>query len=169
MEVGVSGTWRFVVEPTPDTEAESEVFPNGTTNEGLNYLLNVAFRGGVQYTQWYQGFIYGSYSYISHFDTMVSHPGWNEIFINNGFVGTRFAWSVATTPAIGGVLEGLATHAQNTGQNPSALIRGAILTASPDESTAGPLFSTAVMNANLTVPYTSGVVFTYGIRLTPRS
>lgn len=169
MEVGVSGEYRFVFEPTSEDEAEEVVVPNGTTTEGLNYLLNCAFRGGVQYTNWYQGFVFSSYISSSHTDTFLGHPGWAEVFINNGITGTRFAWSIATTPPAGGVLEGLATHAQNTGQSPSTSVRGCFLTSSPDDASPGILFSTAIMNSPVTIPITGGVVFTYGIRLTPRS
>lgn len=49
------------------------------TNEGLNYLLNMAFHGTTLISDWYIGLISGSgFISVDVNDTMSSHPGWTE-------------------------------------------------------------------------------------------
>ncbi len=51
---------------------------NGTTNEGLNYLLDVVL-GSETKPSWYVGLIRDdNYSALAAGDTMASHAGWEE-------------------------------------------------------------------------------------------
>lgn len=160
MEIDVSGLWRFVF----DDDVESPVdVPNGVTYEGLNYLLNAAFRGGPQYS-FYVGYIDwqngGANPAFSPNDTYSSHSGWLESWLGSS-PGARASW--APNPAAGGVM-------QNTGQTvtPPAgaqTILGVFLTSSNANSSSGILYSTAVMSAPQLF---ATATYAYGVRLTPK-
>lgn len=57
------------------------LFPNGITNVGKNYILNVGFDTGSQIAQtsWFIGLIDNtSFTALNATDTMASHSGWIE-------------------------------------------------------------------------------------------
>jgi len=170
MEVGVSGVFELIFE-SPDGEVQERVeIPNGTTLDGLNYMLEVGFRGGVQETGWAFGFIDApSYSYVSHNDTLSSHPGWTESSaLIGGGTYVRYTWDVAPNPAAGGALTGTPVSGGAVGPLGAAL-RGCFLSSSLIHGNPGLLFNTAITAATYNAPAGIGLHVAYTIRLTPRS
>lgn len=156
MYIEVSGKWRFVFDDGPPIE-----IPNGATYEGLNYLLNVGFRGGSQ-VSWFVGYIDPAFAGVSPNDTFSSHPGWIETWLGFG-PGRRASWLGGS--AAGGVLTGNNQHLDISGVGPTT-IQGVFLTSSGSNSLTGIIFSTAVM---VTPVFFELADYQYGIRLTPRS
>ena len=173
----LQGTYRLDYIPPLANEGSPLLFlRNGPTIQGVNYLLDVAFRGRAQPTQWYAGLVSGSgYSGVSEDDTMVSHSGWNE-FTNGG--GSRRPWTGLASPS-GGVVGTTTLFTLGAVGN----IRGMFLTSEPT-GTTGLLYSTAIdVNGGLDVApagtYPGGIGYppqvggrisvTYNLRLRPRS
>lgn len=148
---------------------------NGPTLEGVNYLLDAAFRGRARPSQWYCGLISGAgFSAISEDDTMASHGGWTE-FTNGG--ASRRGWSPATAAG------GLVGSTTNFTLGAEGTIVGVFLTSESLGST-GLLYSMATdVNGGIDVApagtYPGGTGYpaqvgsvisvTYNLRLRPRS
>lgn len=148
---------------------------NGPTLEGVNYLLDAAFRGRARPSQWFVGLISGAgYSAVSENDTMSSHSGWTE-FTNGGIL--RRGWSPAN--AAGGLIGSTTNFTLGAAGN----ILGVFLTSQQVGST-GLLYSMAIdVNDGIDVapagtypggigypPQVGGVIsVTYNLRLRPRS
>lgn len=151
------------------------LLPNGPTLEGVNYLLDAAFRGRARPAQWYCGLISGSgFSAISQNDTLASHTGWTE-FTNGG--AARRPWVPAA--AAGGLVGSSVSFTLGA----TGSILGVFL-ASVSTGTSGLLYSMATdVSGGVTVapagtypggigypPQVGGVLaVTYNLRLTPRS
>jgi hypothetical protein len=142
-----------------------ELFPNGTTYEGLNYLLDAGFRGASQLSAWFMGVIDQSgYSAVSPSDTAASHAGWSEL---TGYSQTtRQAWSPGA--AATGQLQ--VTSALSVTMTAARQVRGVFLASSSTKGgTAGKLYATAVLPAYLDVANGATFDWTYAVRITPSS
>ncbi len=168
----------FLIEYTPPGGGRPRALAairNGPTLEGVNYLLDAAFRGRARPSQWYCGLISGSgYGSISENDTMSSHAGWTE-FTNGG--SPRKVWAPASASG------GLVGSTTNFTLAAVGDILGVFLT-SESTGSAGLLYSTAIdVNGGITVapagtypggigypPQVGGTIsITYNLRLRPRS
>lgn len=176
--IDLQGIFRLdYVPPLGDSEWSPLLFlRNGPTMEGVNYILDAAFRGRSRPSQWYAGLISGSgYSGVSENDTMASHSGWTE-FTNGG--GSRKAWSGSGSPA-GGLIGTTTLFTLGATGN----IRGMFLTSEPT-GVSGLLYSMAIdVNGGINVApagtYPGGIGYppqvggkisvTYNLRLRPRS
>ena len=75
------------------TVAWKNVFHNGVTLAGLDYLAQVGFTGGAQATTWYAGVVNNvSFAQLQPTDTMSAHTGWIEF---TGYSGNRPTWTNA--------------------------------------------------------------------------
>jgi len=104
LEVGdIKFRGKFIVEHWRNGKRINEYhFPNGTTNEGKNHILNTEFHGGTQLTTWYLGLISSTgYTALAATDTYgdinQAGNGWDEFSSytdgNNGdSASTRPAW-----------------------------------------------------------------------------
>ena len=55
------------------------IIPNGTTDQGIEAILDIMFGADSQITDWYLGLISSNgYSAVADGDTPDSHAGWNE-------------------------------------------------------------------------------------------
>lgn len=63
-----------------DGTEEKYIFPNGMTDVGRQYALDVALDSGTQLPSWYLGIIdAAAYSAVAASDTRASHAGWTEL------------------------------------------------------------------------------------------
>lgn len=121
---------------------------NLITTAGKNKLLDTAFQGATQITQWYMGLIDNAgFSANSASDTMGSHTGWTEF--EDYDESTREAWTVAS--ASGGSISNAASVAEFT-INDSGVLKGAFITSNNTKGgTTGTLWSSYFFNGTVTV------------------
>lgn len=139
-------------------------FANGITDEGIHYVLEVAFRDGtapdpVQISAWFAGLIdNASFTGVANGDTMASHAGWIE---------THTTYSEATR--IADAFTAAATRRITTSfsftMTTTITVRGIFITSSSTKGgTTGTLFSTALFASPPTL--VSGNVLTANYSLT---
>lgn len=167
--IELCGVFRIEYDPPPGLPGWGGplIIRNGPTTEGVNYLLETAFRGGSQVLlpNWYLGIISGAgYSAIRASDTIASHSGWSE-YSSFGGSPARKKWN-PTVAASGGLVSGGAIW---TTTGPSALLRGVFLTSSPNVGDPGILYSTAVDPVGAFFGNGGQLRVTYDLRLRPRS
>ena len=104
---------------------------NTVTTEGLNKVLDAAFKTGLASPAWYVG-LKETGSVVAG-DTLASHAGWAE---NTGYSGTRKAWTPGTIAS--GSVDNSGSPAVFTFTG-AATIAGLIL-ASVTSGTSGTLF-----------------------------
>ena len=133
---------------------------NGTTVEGVNYLLNQGFRGTTQFANWYIGLIDNSgFSAISTSDTNASHTGWSEF--TGLFGGNRALWSPIA--ANGGLMDAGNSSLQITA---SGTVRGALLASAQAIGTgSGVLYATGVLSTGYDVLAGGTLTLSYKTRL----
>jgi hypothetical protein len=137
--------------------------PNAVTTEGLDYLLNAAFRGGTQQANWYLGLIDNSgYSALAAGDTHAAHAGWGEY--TGIFLSSRPAWNVATA-ANSGQLASSTPSVFSITANGS--VRGAFVASRQlvGVGAGAVLYSTAAMSSGMSVSSGGTLSVTYTARL----
>jgi hypothetical protein len=103
-KTNLKASGRYIVEHYRDGEKINEYqFNNGTTNEGLDSILNVMFHGTTAITAWYLGIIDGTgYTALAATDTYATinqaGNGWDEFADytdpgNSDSATTRPAWT----------------------------------------------------------------------------
>lgn len=117
--------------------------PNGITNEGMHYVLEVAFRSDAmspvaQLAPWAAGLIDdASFTAVAAGDTMASHAGWIE--------ATQYTEADRQTLAFGAAAARAITAQVSFTMNATKTIRGLFITSDDTKSgTTGTLFSTAL-------------------------
>lgn len=137
--------------------------PNAVTTEGIDYLLNAAFRGAAQQANWYLGLIDDAgFSALSAGDTHASHAGWGEY--TGIFLSSRPAWNV-TGAATGGVLPSSSSSVFQVTANGS--VRGGLVASRQlvGVGSGAILYSTAVMSAGMSVSAGGVLSVTYTARV----
>jgi len=69
--------WTVVCRKADGSIRWTEKFENLVTDEGINDLLAVYFKGAAYTAAWYVGLINGGGAFVGT-DTMAAHPGWTE-------------------------------------------------------------------------------------------
>lgn len=139
---------------------EEEVF-NGIVDEGIEYLLNVAFRSATtQINPWYILLVDNAgFSAFANADTMASHAGWTEF--TNYSEATRPEWTAGTAAAR--AIANAAT-VDYTINGVGGEVKGVAVTSSNTKSgTVGTLWSTAAFSSNATVTSGDTLKITYTI------
>lgn len=138
-------------------------FPNGITDAGIQYLLEVGFRDGdapdpAQIAPWYAGLIDdSSFTGVAAGDTMASHSGWIE--------ATQYSESDRQTLAFGAVAARAITAQVAFTMSSTKTLRGIFVTSvSTKSDNTGTLWSTALFGTPPTV--VSGNVLTCNYSLT---
>lgn len=133
-------------------------FPNGTTIEGVNYLLDGAFRGGSRGSTWYIGLIDNSgFAAVADTDTLAAHSGWSEY--TGLYASNRGSWTPIAANA------GLMAYSPITTIQiaSSGNIIGAFLAnQQPVGATTGVLYATGVASSAL--PVTAGGTVSVGYK-----
>jgi hypothetical protein len=162
--LGVAGDFRLEYVPPDGTPGWAADVPNGPTTEGLNYLLNAAFRGGTPVAQWFLGLVDNSgFVRVAAADTHANHPGWAEF--HQVYLGRRPAWD--PLPAADGALgPNVQAEVLLVG---AGTIRGAFLAS---RQPVGPvpgatLYCTAAAAAGLAVAAGGKVRVSYRLRARP--
>lgn len=138
--------------------------PNGITDAGIHYVLEVAFRDGVapdpaQIGTWYAGLINdASFTGVAAGDTAGSHAGWIETHTTYDEANRpTVAFNAAATRAI--------TASISYTMNTTVTVRGIfIISVNTKGGTTGTLFSTALFASPPTL--VSGNVLTANYSLT---
>ena len=160
----VAGQFRWWNHDADGNLLWHDVFPNGATYVGLNYILETMFRSGTPITTWYVGLINSSgFSAVSANDTMASHAGWTEYTSYSG--GNRPAWGPAA--AASGVMTNttLFTYSITVTGTLAGMFVTSVTAVSPGNT--GTLWATALQTRSVTNGNTlSG---DYTITLTPSS
>ena len=136
-------------------------FPNGITNEGKDYILDVMFNDGSATAQatWCIGLIDNSgYSALAAADVMNSHAGWNEFTTYSE--ANRVAWG-----------SGAASSQSTTNASPatfningSGTVKGVFVTTQNTKSgTTGYLWATALFAADVPVSNGDQLKVTYTV------
>ena len=112
---------------------------NGTTNEGLNYALDIVFGAEAKPT-WYVGLIRDdSYSALAAADTMASHAGWQEGDEYEETTRQQITFAAAGSQSISNTLRCW------FGINATETMKGVFITNSSTKSgSTGKLFCTAL-------------------------
>lgn len=118
-------------------------FNNGITDEGIHYVLEVAFRSDAmtpeaQIAPWFAGLINNSgYTAVAPGDTMASHTGWTELTTYSETDRPTVPFDAAASRAI------LASISWSI--SGSVTVKGIFITSDDVKSgTTGTLFSTAL-------------------------
>ena len=127
-----------------------ELFPNGITTAGKNYILGAGFHADSQVTTWYAALIDNSgFSALSASDTMASHAGWTEFTTYSQ--STHVQWTCGS-PSGASITNASVMTFDITG---SGTLYGIYITsASAKSATTGTLWSTAAFPS--TVPVSNG-------------
>lgn len=136
-------------------------FPNGITDEGKDYLLDVMFNDEVQIanSSWYIGLIdLSGFTALADTDTMASHTGWNEF--TSYSEANRVAWG-----------SGAASSQSTTNSSPSTFningsgtIKGVMVpTNNTKAGTSGTLWATALFAADVPVSNGDQMKITYSV------
>ena len=119
-----------------------ETFPNGITNEGIHYLLEVGFRSDdampvAQLAPWYAGLIDNAgFTGVNATDVMNSHTGWSEATQYDETNRQTLAFPAASSRSI--------TAEVSFTMNASKTIEGIFVTSDNTKGgTTGTLWSTA--------------------------
>ena len=107
----VKGFWKLAAYENMQARLENSPFwqgedPNGITDEGIHYLLEVGFRSDAgmpeaQLAPWYAGLIDNSgFTGLDPSDTMSSHSGWTESQDYSEAVRQTLAFAAAASRAI---------------------------------------------------------------------
>ncbi|HUR53504.1 MAG TPA: hypothetical protein VMZ71_05215 [Gemmataceae bacterium] len=138
-------------------------FHNGVTTEGVNYLLNAAFRGGSQQPNWFLGLIDDAgFSALAAADTHALHSGWGEY--TGIFLSSRPAWNVLTAASGGIVPSSSVSVFQITA---AGSVRGALVASQQAVGTGGGavLYATGAMSAGMSVSVGGVLSVTYAAQL----
>lgn len=121
-------------------------FPNGITDEGIHYLLEVGFRSDAampvaQLAPWYAGLIDNSgFTGVDPSDTMASHTGWSE--------ATQYDETNRQTLVFGAAATRKITAQVSFTMNATKTIEGIFVTSNNTKSgTTGTLWSTALFSS----------------------
>ncbi|HET6576483.1 MAG TPA: hypothetical protein VFG68_22980, partial [Fimbriiglobus sp.] len=164
--VGLEGRFRaWHVHPEYGLLWEVDL-PNGTTTQGANSLLELAFRGGVGIPTWRIGVIAeAGFTGVSTSDTYASHAGWSEFL---GAYTKRPLWSA--NPAQGGRIDSAGVVRMPVFA--AGTVRGVFLCdrlPPGDTDPSGRLYATAVAAAGLAVVSGGTIYVTYTLRSRPVS
>lgn len=140
---------------------------NGVTGLGLDYILNVAFRGVTPITNWFILLVDSAgWTGYNLADTMASHSSPNAWSENTNYSNTtRPAWSPGS-PSANAIVNGTpATFAMTPGSSATikglALVGGSPGSADAPGGTGGTLFSTASFTASQLVNNGDNLKVTY--------
>jgi len=136
-------------------------FPNGITNVGKNFILDVMFSDEtpVASSSWYIGLIDNSgFTALADADTMSSHSGWNEF--TSYSEANRVAWG-----------PGAAASQSITNASPatfnisgSGTVKGVFITSNNTKGgTTGYLWATALFSADVPVSNGDQLKVTYTV------
>lgn len=140
-------------------------FPNGSTTQGRNYLLDAGFRNSGTTANWYIGLIDADgFSALAAADTAASHGGWDEFTAYDET--TRQAWNKSA--ASSGTMNASAASAFTIGAvGASTFLQGAFITsASAKSATTGVLWATGEFPAEIPVQEGDIINITYYTSLT---
>lgn len=140
-------------------------FPNGSTTQGRNYLLDAAFRNSGTTANWYLSLIDADgFSSVDAADTPASHGGWAEFTAYDE--STRPAWSKSA--ASGGTMNASAASMFTVGAvGAGTFIQGAFVTSlSTKGGTTGILWATGEFPAEIPVVEGDILNLTYYTSLT---
>lgn len=137
--------------------------PNGVTVEGVNYILEAAFRAGTVQPLWYLGLIDNAgFVALDEGDTHASHVGWGEY--SGVFLSSRPQWNVLT-PANGGIVPSSSPSIFQITANGN--VRGALVGSRMAVGTGSGavLYSTGAMSAGMSVSIGGTLSVTYSAQL----
>lgn len=157
----VRGEIRLVCRNRDGSIAWKERVQNAAVTVGLNYVLDVAFRGQSQLSSWYCGLIDGaSTPTLSSADTMSSHSGWSE---NTSYSeSTRRQWSPSA--AASGAVSNASAFSFTA--NASATIYGLFFASNSTKSgTSGTLWATAPLSVPRALVNGQALYVTYTVSL----
>lgn len=163
-------TWEQHVRPVRVkrvVEDNIPVYPNGATTQGMNHVLDVAFRNQAQTATWYATIINNAaYSAVAVGDTAASHAGWAEWTGYNEAV--RQTWSPAAASAGSIANTSAMTFTNNSGS--TVTIRGvAIYSVNTKGATTGLLWATAIESSGRALSDTQAFQVIYQVDLSPTS
>jgi len=140
-------------------------FPNGSTTQGRNYLLDAGFRNSGTTSNWYIGLIDSDgFSALDAADTASSHGGWDEFTTYDE--STRQAWNKSAASA--GTMNASSASSFTVGAVASGtFLQGAfIASASAKSATTGVLWATGEFPAEIPVQEGDIINITYYTSLT---
>lgn len=121
--------------------------PNGITDEGIHYLLEVGFRSDAgspvaQIAPWYAGLIDNAgYTGVAAGDTMASHTGWAELH-------TQYDEAARQTLAFAAAASRAITASVSFTMNATKTVQGIFVTSvNTKGGTTGTLWSTALFSS----------------------
>lgn len=133
--------------------------PNIVTNEGLNHVLNVEFRGTTQISTWYVGLFEANYTPVSTVTAATITAASTECTAYDETVRQTYTTVAATAQ----VLTNTTSKATFT-LNATKTIYGAFLVSSSAKSAVtGTLFAAAQFSASKPVVATDQLLVTYAI------
>lgn len=125
-------------------------FPNASTVEGRNYLLNAAFRNSGTTANWYLGLIAeAGYSAVSAADTALSHSGWDEF--TDYDETTRQTWNKAAASSSQMQASSESTFTISAVSAGTYLKGAFVASASGKSATTGVLWATGIFAADIPV------------------
>lgn len=146
-------------------EVEKYVFPNGSTTQGRNYLLDAAFRNSGTTANWYIGLIdKTSFSELNVADTAASHGGWVEFEDYDESV--RQTWTKSA--ASGGIINASAASTFTINAvSPLQYLAGAfVASVNTKGATTGILWATGQFAADIPIQEGDILNLTYFSQLT---
>ncbi len=151
---------RFGIEVWRDGKLRhAEDLCNGIVDVGMNLLLDQVFRNQSGIATWYIALVdNGSFSAFAAADTMGSHAGWIEFTTYSESVRQTWVTIAAAARSITN------TTAATFTISGSGTLHGIFITSSSTKSgTAGTLWSTGALSANLPVSNGDVVKITYTV------
>lgn len=133
---------------------------NGIVDEGIEYMLNVAFRSATtKINPWYIGLVDNSgFSAFADADTMASHTGWSESTAYTEATRPEWTADAAASRAITN------STTVDFSMNATATIKGIFITSNNTKSgTTGTLWSTAAFSSNASVTSGDTLKITYTV------
>lgn len=140
-------------------------FPNGSTTQGRNYLLDAAFRNSGTTANWYLGLIDADgFSTVAAADTAASHGGWDEFTAYDE--SARPAWTKSA--ASSGTMNASAASVFTIGAvGADTFLQGAfVASASAKGATTGILWATGEFPAEIPIVEGDVINITYYTSLT---
>lgn len=163
-ELEQSGGFLLIIE-RKNGSVEDYTFPNSSTTEGKNYLLDAGFRNSGTTANWYMSLVdEDGFSAFSSADTMVSHAGWTEFQTYNE--AARQTWTKSA--ASGGIMNASAAAQFTIGAvSAGQYLKGAFVTSgSVKGATTGVLWATGQFPADIPIQEDDVLNLTYFTQLT---
>lgn len=166
LETELQQVGKFVLEIVRKTgEVLTYEFPNGSTTQGKNYLLDAGFRNSGTTANWYMSLIDATgFVELLAADTAASHTGWTEFQDYDNT--TRPAWTKSA--ASGGIMNAsAATSFTISAVGSGQAIKGAFIASSNTKGGgSGVLWATGQFPADIPIQETDVLNLTYFTQLT---